>query len=570
MTRNRPSDRAGAPLGRLLAAGHRLTLVLLPAVLTAACLGSGWEPKPPSPPSPGPAFYALSVQVYDQDELGLEGVTARIQDSINAGREAVTDADGALSWAALGKAGFTICLTRDDYRPTAYAVQVNGLEQSAGEGGNGCFPVTLVGSARLTVRFARQATIPVARVGQVQADRARLYDGSGDHLFAGTTLFWSPWGYAHDRPRLEQNLAEARKRGLDYVRVLGAVGPRGWTDRVIDPTAPDWPATVAGLTDLAYAHGLRVQWTIFGGIEKTPTKASRRAVVDRFLTALEGRHEKVILVEIANEYWQNGFPGSDGAAELRELAALVRTRFPGLVALGAPELADACVHQAAYVGSQATAVTLHYSRKSDTGEGKWRPVRQPWRESQFTCSGVAPTYFDNEAIGPQSSVAEDDDPTRLTMARGVAWLAKNGASLLHTGAGIRGGGVEDRARGRVANLWEVAHWDQTTAGIQALRGLLPATLPNWAVHNAHWASAPFQADDLEAFVRNYCATQGNDFVCLPIGITRPVRLTARRAMTVRVHEPLTATVLQEVTLTAGQALDLPASRPAAVLIGRWH
>ena len=100
-----------------------------------------------------------------------------------------------------------------------------------------------------------------------------------------------------------------------------------------------------------------------------------------------------------------------------------------------------------------------------------------------------------KAKAPQSSVAADDDPLRLTMYAGLTWLCGGAAFVLHTGAGVRGGGLEDRERSRVANIWQVAHIEQTLAGINTLRKLLPPDLPNWQRHNSNrnFPGYPFES-----------------------------------------------------------------------------
>ena len=43
-----------------------------------------------------------------------------------------------------------------------------------------------------------------------------------------------------------------------------------------------------------------------------------------------GREHKIVLLEVANEAWQNGFPGDAGVSDLREFAAYLggRTEIP--------------------------------------------------------------------------------------------------------------------------------------------------------------------------------------------------------------------------------------------------
>ena len=144
-------------------------------------------------------------------------------------------------------------------------------------------------------------------------------------------------------------------------------------------------------------------------------------------------------------------------------------------------------------GSTANLLTVHLPRDVVGGGdiGTWRYVRQtwdPWLESPLA-------WTNNEGKGPESSVAADDDPLRLTMYAGLTWLCGGAGFVLHTGAGVRGGGQEDRDRSRAANLWQVAHIEETLAGINTLRKLLPADLPNWQRHNSNrnFPGYPFES-----------------------------------------------------------------------------
>lgn len=57
-------------------------------------------------------------------------------------------------------------------------------------------------------------------------------------------------------------------------------------------------------------------------------------------------------------------------------------------------------------------MTPHFDRDVSKADGYDRPVRQPWEMLfQARAAGVE-AYVNNEPIGPQSSVAEDDDPGR--------------------------------------------------------------------------------------------------------------------------------------------------------------
>ena len=57
-----------------------------------------------------------------------------------------------------------------------------------------------------------------------------------------------------------------------------------------------------------------------------PTKAMRQAHLDGILANIAGRERKILHLEVANEAWQNGFPGSTGIADLREFAQYLADR----------------------------------------------------------------------------------------------------------------------------------------------------------------------------------------------------------------------------------------------------
>jgi len=406
------------------------------------------------------------------------------------------------------------------------------------------------------------------RSGTVHARERVFADDEGAFLALGTTLFWALWGYEHDRDRLGRNLAAASYAGVDYVRVLAIVGPDGWRDRTVDPRDAGWPRRIGALTDWAYgAYGLRVQWTIFGGVETTPTEADRRTAVDRLAAALAGREHKLFGVEIANEGWQNGFPGASGQRELKRLAARVRQRYPGLLATTAPRTADCGSQTAWYSDSPATFVTLHLPREAR----QWDVIREASHDGRLSCRGVPAAYASNEPIGPYSSVRDDGDPLRLAMSAALSWVSGMGAYVLHTGPGIRGGGAEDRREGRPANLWETDNWGAITAALACVRFTLPPDVPNWTRKRDSARDHPFETRAVAgrgpAIRHHPAAVDGRRFVTLPLGIEHPVRLVAREPMRVRVVHPVTCSTLLHRRLDRGEALRLDADLPAALVVG---
>lgn len=419
------------------------------------------------------------------------------------------------------------------------------------------------------------APVFVTRKGIVRADNHLLRDDDGPHLFIGATLFWSVWGYDNDRDRLIAHYDWLKMRGVDYVRILGHVGSADdafWRDRRVDGTAPGYEQSLAGSIDLAYAHGLRTQVTVFGGVEGLD-KAKRRAIVDTVVRVVAARPEKVFAVEVVNEGYQNGFGNTEGVAEAREFARVLQSKTSVLVAVTAPN-GDSCDKQREYYGNGVgTLVTLHFSRTWNGDGGEWRPMRQPWRESTFSCDGgVAPTYSNNEGIGPASSVQADNDPLRLAAFAGVSYNGAIGTFVIHTGSGIRG--LADPGRNRPANIWDHAGINEVFAAIATTRDALPATVPNWsraASRPTMFKVATFSGPSSEGTVgRIYCAFTGGEYSCTAIDIFKPTTLTAVRAMTLRVIHPVTGQVLHDETLAKDASFTLSPVPAAVHLQGRFQ
>jgi hypothetical protein len=405
-----------------------------------------------------------------------------------------------------------------------------------------------------------------ARPGVVRTDNRVFADDDGPFLALGTSLFWALWGYEHDRERLGRNLDAIASAGFDYIRVLAIVGPDGWGDRTVDPRSPEWDEHVAALTDRAYdTHGLRVQWTIFGGVSTTPTASSRASAVDRFASAIEGRHHKIFAVEMANEGWQNGFDGDAGQAEIKRLAARLRSSYPGLLATTAPR-SPACAQQSAYYrDTSASLVTLHFPR----GGERWNVVRAPWIAMASPCGEVPRAVSNNEPIGPYSSVEEERDPLKLAMSAAVTWASGAGAYVLHTGAGIRGGGIDDRRLDRPANVWEVQNWAALTASLACVRSVLPGDLPNWRrVMKDDHPFVPEGTADAAMSSPALARRGGRQFVALPLDIRPRTSLTVRRAATLRAVHPLTCETLTARRLRAGESITLTDPPDALIVLGR--
>jgi len=141
--------------------------------------------------------------------------------------------------------------------------------------------------------------------------------------------------------------------------------------------------------------------------------------------------------------------------------------------------------------------------------------------------------------------------------------------VAHTGAGVRGGGAEDRARGRPANVWESPNWTPIAEGLKAVRARLPPDLPNWTRHTWNAASHPFDIRGVDvAATRHsvmsvYCAERGHTAWCVPIWVRddKPAVTFAPRSGSwrVTVYAPATGQPISQGHATQGMTWALPRS-----------
>lgn len=414
-----------------------------------------------------------------------------------------------------------------------------------------------------TVSTTCQIITPPPAKGVVTLTDHSLHDDGGSFNALGASLFWAAWAYKYDKPKLEANLAWLSQHGFEYIRALGVVGdpsgPDYWDGREIQWTWPDYAAVIAGVTDLAWdKYGLRVQWTLIGdGQVSIPSEADRYALIDTFVAMSQGREGKILLFEIANEAWQNGFSGDSGLAQLRALTDSMAQKTSILVAASAPAGPECADAEAVYSGTQADIATIHFDRDVGKADGHWRPIRQPW-EHQF-CG--LPVGSNNEPIGPGASVNSEDDPLKLVMAAVVTHVAQLPMYVFHSSAGVRGD----------TDIWTMAGADAFTK----LDAIIPGDLASWSPQNCHWDGSPWicfagDADgnlladtmwpDLygpsSGAVRVYSATKGDQFLSAPIGILNHIHLEARASLTVDVIHPITGETLATHTLAAGESFDL--------------
>jgi len=421
------------------------------------------------------------------------------------------------------------------------------------------------------------------RTGRVRISDHSLADHDGPFLGLGVSYFTSLWRCKHDRPRLESDLSFLSRQGFNYYRMLSMVGYHaGWDGREIAPVSstrrdgkrldawPDYWEQFRDLIDVAYdRYGLRTQITIFADAQLMPDKEARMEHMRKLLAeVVPGREHKIIMLEVANEAWQNGFPGDQGVADLREFAKFLNSRTELPVAITSnhdyPELGGSSGFEQVYAGADADLATWHFSRDRRT-DGGWKPVYDCW---DFGDKRGFPPVSSNEPIGPGSSVNTEKEPIRLVMAAAFAYAAKLPMYVFHSEAGVFG-------KSRFEDTPAVDRY------MHILR-LLPADLPNWQRNDGKEANAPFTVfaageanrywpevnSGRDGCVRNTGSRKGDQFVCVPIGIREDgLELQARQALSFTAYDPLTGNELKSATMHSGEKLKLPPGPGALLILG---
>ena len=418
---------------------------------------------------------------------------------------------------------------------------------------------------------------PERRTGLVRLNGRSFGDEGGPFLGLGTSYFQALRHARFDRARLENNLALLAAKGFNYVRVLSMVN---WDGLEIAPVSftnraghrmeawPDYWPRFRELLGLAGRHGLRVEVTVFADAQYVmPERSARLQHLAGVLTNIAGLEPHLQHLEVANEAWQNGFPGTPGVRNLRSFTEYLAKGTEALVAITSNNDTSEQGIIALYRGSAADLATVHFSRDTWSAEGGWLPVRDCYRAGRLP--GVPPVTS-NEPISPGSSVATESDPIKLCAAAVFAYLAGLPGYVFHSSAGVY-------ARERF----------EDTPGLgafQHLRRLLPGDLASWERNDGREPAAPFTAfcngqpdrfwPELSGATngchRNIGSARGRQFVCFPMGILGGgVVLQARRPLQFQMLNPLTGTTVSNFTVAAGHRISLPQGPGAFILKGRF-
>ncbi len=417
--------------------------------------------------------------------------------------------------------------------------------------------------------FAQSSATP-----HVRLEERVFKDENGPFLGLGITYMSAMYQHKHDHDRFLKDMECFKKSGFNFIRILSMVA---WEDLEIAPCSfdnsrkrhieqwPDYDRQLSRLIDTAYDdYGVRVELTIFADAQIVmPDEKQRYAHIDRVLEIVKGREHKIVFLEVGNEAWQNGFPGKEGVAQLRAMGRYIRQRTPVLVALSAPyDTARETVREL-YHDSDADLATLHFSRDRRKESG-WYPVRECWDSVEELQMPIC----SNEPIGPGSSVASEDDPTRLVCAPVFAWLAGLPAYVYHTSAGVYG-------KEQFQDMAAITCFSH-------LRTILPPDTPNWNRFDAAQTNGPLKffiertvngstADDSPTSQGClYCpgAAKENEFILAPMGLFKEgMELYTEEAVRFQVYDPSTGKIVLSAEAQQGDTFVLPYGFGAYIIKG---
>jgi hypothetical protein len=397
------------------------------------------------------------------------------------------------------------------------------------------------------------------RGGVPRPNGRAVVDDGGEFFPLGLTFMWSLQGARNEPDRYRKNLEWAAAR-FDFKRPLYEVA---WADPLrIDPaTFSDHAGAIARDLDLSWELGLRSGITLSG---KGTGYDLRRLARDVGDVIAAGRAQKVLAVEMQNEYSNGGDP----LEVLEAMAREIQPRIPNMLALSTPATEQEAADLLAAARRLALAVFIRHTERNP-GDHGWRDVRQ-----SYDFNNDRPLVgADWEGPGPGSSGSTNTSPLQLAMKRAVAAMCGAPIFILHTGTGVYGDGRPSSSGApRPANFWEIPNIDEIVSAIRSIDVLLPAGVSNWTVANTQWTApnpvAPFQphnhweGDTGDGVNKAYAALAPDGRVIqMPCGVRGHVRLTASYALReVTVFDPISLQPLpgfERRSFSPGESMDLP-------------
>ena len=262
----------------------------------------------------------------------------------------------------------------------------------------------------------------------------------------GASLFWGLGALRNGWPELDQQLAEYRDAGVDFVRTLihlNSSDPRNpWKRIGLHAEDGDLEHLLGLYLDKVSSYGMKVEYTLLGGMaDMRPAQQDR--FVERFANGVRQRLHLIEFVEVMNEYRVNG-----GEIDtLKRMALRLREKLGNgfLLALSSPD----ATHNGGDVKAEVQAMQLH---EANVITPHWnRHVNEP-----PDLGGFAPDFVVcNEPRGPSSSVAETDNPADIAHDYQAAINAGYYAYVLHSDSGVWSIYITDEWKDATRGQWPI-------------------------------------------------------------------------------------------------------------------
>ncbi|MDJ0841917.1 MAG: hypothetical protein QNK37_35770 [Acidobacteriota bacterium] len=462
-----------------------------------------------------------------------------------------------------------------------------------------------------------------------------LQDDNGSFLGLGATYMLALRHFENDAvgnaasgysvpadSRLAKNLQVLKDNGFNYIRILSMVGSHPtWGTLGFGPPGckevqqlNDYWVKLRNLIELVYnTYHMRVEITVFADAQDImPSPVDREDHIEEIRLMIneigsDGKDltEKVILVEVANEGFKNGFGTgfaytTEGIAQLHRLADILNKGKSGaepalanLIALSSPTDKDDLFDVYKETHGVVDIATFHFSR--DSANDFWFPVFDCLdAHSHLNKAGESTLTLklsSNEPIGPWLKRAnrKQEHPLKLAMGAMYAWSGNLPMWVFHCGAGVYGHNGNDDVQvdgehdynftqnaDDITAMWSKVNGNKVNlAGLfDDLLDILPADLPNWSRFVGSTGRAPFNTsgahEKMITSVENVTQGQRPRFFSFVVGVKGTLTLTARTGiqnLSIRKWDPNTFSwsLMPRGSLGVGQTTSV--SRQAINLNG---
>ena len=364
--------------------------------------------------------------------------------------------------------------------------------------------------------------------GNLRTDRRAIRDDHGPFPMVGLSAFWAPYAVQHDTKEIDTLAEYAVGCGMTYVRWFGA---HDWPGGVNPKTTPNYFSLMDKTIKALGERGLRSEITLF---TRHHMIADPNEMAKEWAEVVNDNRNKVCLVEIVNEWNHSHNDWADN--DVREAGVIFKEHCGAPTALSAPSAAtwqdmEERLHHL-YARSPADVTTIHFPRRSDTAEGEWRWVRQPWH-ARHKIGSCPPLAVDNEH---QRWDKSGDNVAVAASALITAFIAGCAMSTHHDIYGVhidRGPYVQHPKAGQLMKV------------LSTVIPLLPDDLPNWESCRVGAGGGPHPFPNLlqqhwsfedidEGVSRAFAAVQGDKFAMTLTGVKGGVTLHEVQAKPYRV------------------------------------